>query len=171
MHSSLYDRCKAEFEQYVAKVQDSKFDAYGQVGIEVPWFHYSAFSKAGLVHQIGTALAARVWFSKHGPEWAQQLPLGFEIPPLLRGSGPLRLLGHYAQSLEFLSYNCLEHPQLYDFCRGVMAHPDAPEHVRNDPELLAEFPPKPLPGLSSRMIWFGERPQPGERLQALSTGA
>jgi hypothetical protein len=153
MRTTLEERCKAELERYAAKVHASKFDAYGQVGVDVPWFHYTAFSKAGLIYQIGTALAARVWFAKHGPAWAPQLPLGFEIPPLLRGGGPLHLLALYAQSLEFMSYNYLEHPQLYDFSCGVMAHGAAPEPVRDDLELLAEFPPRPLPGLSARMIW------------------
>jgi hypothetical protein len=163
MHSTLEERCKAELEHFAAKVHASKFDLYGQVGVDVPWMHYTAFSKAGLIVQVGTALAARVWFSKHGPAWCPQLPLGFEILPLLRGGGPLHLLGRYAQSLEFMNYNYLEHPQLYPFACGVMAHPAAPEHVRDDPELLAEFPPQPLPGLSDRLLWFGERPPTSER--------
>jgi hypothetical protein len=49
----------------------------------------------------------------------------------------------------------------------MMAHPDAPEHVRNDMDLQAEFPAKELRGLSSRMIWFGERLRLPERLRAL----
>jgi hypothetical protein len=39
--------------------------------------------------------------------------------------------------------------------------------VRDDIELQAEFPAKELPGLSSRMLWFGERLSPAERLRAL----
>jgi hypothetical protein len=168
MHSTLEERCKAELERYAAKIYASKFDAYGQVGVDVPWFHYTAFSKAGLIYQIGTALAARAWFAKHGPAWAPQLPLGFEIPPLIRGGGPLHLLGRYAQSLETLGYDYITHPQLYDFGCGVMAHPDAPEHIRNDFELQAEFPAKELPGLGPRLLWFGERLQPAERLRLCS---
>jgi hypothetical protein len=171
MHTTLEERCKAELEHFVAKVHASKFDAYGQVGIDTPWMHYRAFSKAGLVYQIGTALAARAWFSRHGPAWAPQLPLGFEIPPLLRGGGPLHLLGRYAQSLEITGYNYREHPQLYPFACGVMAHPAAPACVRDDPELKAEFPPKPLPGLSGRMIWYDDTLQPGERVGKPWTGA
>jgi hypothetical protein len=29
---------------------------------------------------------------------------------------------------------------MYDFCRGVMAHPSAPKHVRDDPELQGGIP-------------------------------
>ena len=37
-----------------------------------------------------------------------------------------------------------------------MAHPRAPDCVRNDVELQAEFPAKDLPGLCGRLIWYGE---------------
>jgi hypothetical protein len=42
---------------------------------------------------------------------------------------------------------------------GVMAHPSAPNHVRDDPELQAEFPARALPGLCGRLVWSGERLQ------------
>jgi hypothetical protein len=93
MHTTLEERCKAEFVRYATRVHASKFDAYGQVGIDAPWMHYRAFSKRGLIYQIGTALAARVWFSKHGPAWAPQLPLGFEIPPLAPWRWPASSVG------------------------------------------------------------------------------
>jgi hypothetical protein len=45
-----------------------------------------------------------------------------------------------------------------------MAHPHCPDHVRNDRELQAEFPAKPLAGmgLGSRMLWWDERPKAPE---------
>jgi hypothetical protein len=55
-----------------------------------------------------------------------------------------------------LNYDFRTHPSFHDFNRGVMAHPRAPEHVRNDPELRAEFPARELPGLCGRLVWFGE---------------
>jgi hypothetical protein len=69
----------------------------------------------------------------------------------------MHLLGLYAFSLQLMNYEYLGHPMLHDFCRDVMAHPRAPDHVRDDLELQEEFPARELPGLSDRMIWFSGR--------------
>ena len=96
-------------------------------------------------------------FARDAPAWAIPLPVGDEICPLLRStSGPICLLGHYACSLMMMSYDYSAHPSLSVFGCGVMAHPSAPDHVRDDPELQAEFPAKELPGLCGRLVWFGE---------------
>jgi hypothetical protein len=68
----------------------------------------------------------------------------------------MHVLGCYSCSLQMMNYDYVGHPRFHAFACGMMAHPAAPEHVRNDPELQAEFPARPLPGLSGRMIWFGE---------------
>jgi hypothetical protein len=155
MYTSLQERCELEFERYVAEVGKTKFDDTGQVSLKTPWTWYSAFSKAGLIAQVHAPLNARIWFNKHGPGWAQPLPLGTEYIPMLEGGGPLYLLGLYAFSLEINDYEYLVHPQIYDFCRGVMASPHC--KVRNDRELLAEFSPRALPGLGARLCWFAPR--------------
>jgi hypothetical protein len=162
MYSSLQVRCELEFERYVAEVGKTKFDDTGQVSLKTPWAWYSAFSKAGLIAQIRAALDARAWFSKHGPSWAQPLPLVEEYFSMLEDDGPLYLLGHYAFSLEVNSYEFWEHPLIYDFCRGMMASPYC--KMRNDSDLLKEFPPKILPGLGPRLCWFAPRDEkPSER--------
>jgi hypothetical protein len=66
----------------------------------------------------------------------------------------MHLLGLYAFSLQLLNYNYRRHPHPHKFFSGVMAHPSAPDHVKNDLELREKFPPKRLPGLCGRMIWF-----------------
>jgi|SRR5215831_13884571 len=160
MYSKLQERCEIEFERYVAGVYSSEPDHCGHVCASVPWARGGwCFTKAGipgLIREIRAALDARIWFSKHGPGWAQPLPLGEDCVAMLRMGGPPHLLGLYAFSLQLMNYDYLGHPQLYDFCCGVMAHPSAPKHVRDDPELKAEFPPQPLPGLCGRLVWFGE---------------
>jgi hypothetical protein len=134
----------------------------------VPWARSGwGITKAGIPHvicDVRAALDARVWFSKHGPDWAQELPLGDECYLMMKASGPLHLLGRYGFSLWLLDFDYLTHPQIYEFCRGLMASPHTPEHVREDPELLAEFPPKELPGLCPRRIWYSPSKQSGLQL-------
>src|SRR5262249_16465127 len=105
-------------------------------------------------------------FAVENPAWGP-LPLGDECNALIQATGAMHLLGCYAFSLQLMSYDYLGHPSLHTFGCGVMAHPAAPEHVRDDLELQEEFPAKPLPGLDGRLLWFGESLQPGERLLAL----
>jgi hypothetical protein len=112
------------------------------------------------------AYEARAMFAVENPAWGP-LPLGDECYPFLRATGGMYVLGYYAFSLQLLSYDYLEHPSFHSFGCGVLAHPAAPEHVRDDPELNEEFPPQPLPGLCGRLLWSGESLQAGERLMVL----
>jgi len=75
-----------------------------------------------------------------------------EYNVMMRCGGPWYLLAGYSFSLENLDYNFLVHPSFVDYASGVMADDGTPERVRSDPELLAEFPPQPLPGLH-RLMW------------------
>jgi hypothetical protein len=111
----------------------------------------------GLIRTIREVLEARAWFATTGPTWAQPLPVDTECSALLKARGPMHLLGLYACSLSMLSYDYRVHPTFHAFGCGVMAHPRAPSHVRDDPDLQAEFPAKPLPGLCNRLVWLGER--------------
>jgi hypothetical protein len=43
--------------------------------------------------------------------------------------------------LQRQGFNYLEHPLFYNYARGVMAHPDGPSYLQDDPQMLAEFPP------------------------------
>jgi hypothetical protein len=158
MHSNLEELCAAEFERYVTEVRGAKFDQWGQASVDVPWGTGWGITRAGVPHlidNIHAALAAKVWFSKHGPAWAiQPLPMGANCIALFRTTGAMYLLGCWVFSLQMLNYDYIEHPQLYDFCCGATAHSNAPKHVREHPTLCKEFPPKELPGLCRRLIWF-----------------
>jgi hypothetical protein len=72
---------------------------------------------------------------------------------------------YYANSLQQRKFDYLQHPLFYDYARGVMAHPECPDYLRGDRQLLAEFPPKPLPGLDG-VCW---RPVPTIRIDVLQT--
>ena len=160
MRSLLQERCELEFEHYVAEVYAREFDCWGQASVDVPWSRGWGFTKAGtphLIRDIRAALDAKIWFSEYGPSWAQPLPMGRERTALLQATGPLHLLGLYANSLQRSDFDYHTHPQLYDFGCGIMALPRAPRDILDDPELRAEFPAKVLPGLCGRLIWSAPR--------------
>jgi hypothetical protein len=168
----LVERCTLEFERYVAKLRLDVLATHSGVARAsiptVPYeIDYTASDIPSLAREMGRAYEARAMFAIEGPAWAQMLPIGEECYPLQKATGALFALGSYGFSLQLMDYAYFEHPKFYDFVCGMMAHPHAPEHVRDDIDLQAEFPAKELPGLSGRMIWFGERLPSGERLRAL----
>jgi hypothetical protein len=109
-----------------------------------------------LKRRVRNALRARAWFSRQGPAWAQPLPLNEDERENILCSSYFQrhLVMFYSYSLDANDYDYLHHPLLYDFARGVMASPHIGEiSLLNDPKLLAEFPPKVLPGLGDDGIW------------------
>jgi hypothetical protein len=107
MRSLLQQRCELEFENYIAGVLNSKPDCCGQAGADTPWGP-SGFTQAGIPHlirDIRRALDAKVWFSEHGPDWANPLPMGRECAALFRARGPLYLLGAYSFWLQMLNFD------------------------------------------------------------------
>ena len=172
MTNRLVERCAIEFERYVAKLHNEVLSTRSGVARAViptaPYeIEYRQSDIPLLTREVRRAYEARAMFALQAPSWCQPLPLGGECTGLLRARGAMHVLGCYSFSLELMSHDYFGHPQFYNFACGMMARPAAPEHVRDDPELQAEFPAKELPGLSGRMIWFGESLPPGERLQAL----
>jgi hypothetical protein len=159
MSDRLQERAAVEFEHYVIGLHNSVPDREGTAKACVPWSrHGLRFTQSeipGLVREIRNVLRARALFAQAAPGWAP-LPVGDEITPLLHATGGMCLLGHYACSLMMLNYDYLGHPSFYDYGCGVLAHPRAPNHVRDDPELQAKFPARELPGLCGRLVWFGE---------------
>jgi hypothetical protein len=159
VYSHLMEHSKREFERYVRELRSKKPDELGMIAVRTPWCDAHSIFERGIPQcerDIRAALDAQIWFSKHGPAALQPLPLAEkEYCAMMRGSGPRYLLGYYSFSLQLQDYNYLIHPQFFDFARGVMAYDGTPKHVRNDPELLEEFPPKPLKGIH-RMLWSPE---------------
>jgi len=82
----------------------------------------------------------------------------------LSDSLPLHLVALYSLSLLGRDFDYLGHPQLFDYCRAVMADPRTDEYLREDPTLRAEFPPKPIAGLDERQRW---RPLPNRASQLI----
>jgi hypothetical protein len=105
-----------------------------------------------LKKQLRAALAAREWFYENGPSDAQPLPLGYVEREALKRGGVLHVLAYYARSLECRGYDVLEHPTFDDYARGVMASDETPDFIKEE-KLLKRFPPRPLDGLGSGLIW------------------
>jgi hypothetical protein len=102
------------------------------------------------------AVLARRWHAKYGPpdRDLQPLPLGYnEREDLKRGRAP-HILAWYARSLAGFDYNVVDHPSFKDYAAGVMASEIAPSFITEDPELQHRFPPRPLPGLGSGLMWL-----------------
>ena len=159
--SRVLERSAIALEHFVTAVNSSVPDCYGTAEVAVPWSRQPVrFTKAEvpwLIRETRTVLLAQARHAQVAPPWAIPLPVGDEISPLLSStSGPMCLLGNFACSVMMMGYDYLGHPSFYDFGCGVMAHPRAPDRVRNDVESETEFPAKELPGLCGRMVWFGE---------------
>jgi hypothetical protein len=99
------------------------------------------------------ALKSRAWFEAQRPSDAAELPLSYEEREAIKMAGVNYIVAVFGRSLEAGDYNTEEHPRFDWYARGVMASPLAPEHVRNDPDLLRRYPPAPLPGLGGGLIW------------------
>ena len=171
MSDRILERTAIRLDQFIAAINESAPDCCGIAELAVPWSHSPMrFSQAEIPHLIfetRNVLLASAMFASAAPRWCQPLPVGAEIAPLLQSTGSMHLLGLYSCSLMMMGYDYPAHPSLHTFGSGVMAHPKAPDHVRDDPELRCEFPAKELPGLCSRMVWFGEALPPQVRASLL----
>jgi hypothetical protein len=158
----MHDGLQRRFEQAFADCVDDLYREYrietycrGTDWIKEPvtgLFHRTSDAKAAatLKELARRALAARGHHLTHGPPWSQPLPLAWDDLCQLVGVGGRReLVGNYAASLLGVKWDFQRHAPFHQFCCGVMADRGTPGHLRNDPMLIAEFPPKELPGLMS----------------------
>jgi hypothetical protein len=159
MSDRVFARASIELEHFVTGINSSVPARNGVAEAAVPWsrnhVRFRQNQIPDLKRQTMNVLLSRALFVDDAPDWAP-LPVGDEIPPLLGTTGPMHLLGLYAASLKAAGYNFLQHPTFNVFGCGVMAHPCAPGHVRNDQELRCEFPARELPGLCCELIWHGQ---------------
>lgn len=96
---------------------------------------------------------ASTWFRSHGPI-GYELPWGYAERERMKGQGPLGfIVSAFARSLEVNGYNIWAHPAFEEYAKGVLACPLAPSFVKEDPQLLAKYPPANLPGLGSGLMW------------------
>src|SRR5262245_43191050 len=103
MSERLVERCKLEFEQYVAKLHRS-VSVPSRISIPVEPYEVQVTKSnlPWLIRELRRAYEARAAFALEAPSWAQPLPLGFESGPLLHARGAMRVLGCYAFSLELM---------------------------------------------------------------------
>jgi len=157
MCDRLAEHCAREFERHVDELVNHH--KRGHILVASPFFREYAVAiddipKLKLL--VRNALRARAWFSRQGPAWANPLPLSEDEHETIMCSGFFhrRLVAYYSCSLQGRDFDHLGHPLFFDFARGVMASSHVGErglHVAS--ELLAEFPPKPLPGLDEQGRW------------------
>jgi len=159
MCDDLAEHCARQVDIQLAKLADAH--RHGLVAVKT-----QVYSGLIPVNEIQTlarlnraGLLARTWFERHGPAWAQPLPLCIleRIKCFLSDCLPLHFVGIFSLSLEGRDYDYLGHPQLFDHARALMADPRTLEHLREDPMMRAEFPPKPIAGLDDYGRW---RPLP-----------
>src|SRR5262245_36881251 len=126
--SRLSERCEAELERFIAGARNCEPDERGYALVSVPRFRAGCWvsqdSIPSVIREIRTAMGAQLWFTKHGPAWAQWrlLPLDIEEQAALEREGGLPfLLATYAFSLgASTNYDFLRHPEINIFSRGVM---------------------------------------------------
>jgi|SRR5262249_12487698 len=172
MHDDLVQRCVAQFERHVDALVS--FYKRGNILVSSPLFQERAVpieEIPKLKHLVRNALHARAWFERHGPAWAQPLPLSeFErVGMLFLNDNALQCFAAlYSISLQARDFDCLSHPLIFDYARGIMADPRTHEDLRMDPTLLAEFPPKELAGLDEHGRWRPLRHRESRLLEDLT---
>lgn len=101
------------------------------------------------------ARAACIWHRKFAPPWARDLPVDETDPLFNQHCSELtprqQLFRFFTYSLRAFEWDYEEHPVFPTYARGVMNYDFAREEIRNDPQLKAEFPPRPLAGLDTML--------------------
>jgi hypothetical protein len=105
------------------------------------------------------AVLAQQWFATNGPVDAdlQPLPLGYNERESLKKGGATHVLAWYARSFDVSEYDVVQHPSFHDYACGVMASELAPAFITENEQLKRRFPPRPLSGLGSGLIWLPPR--------------
>jgi hypothetical protein len=153
----LTELCAREFEEHVDRLAAAH--KRGRIVVSSPICTQLAVVIADipkLKRLVRAALRARAWFCRQGPAWAQPLPLNEIEREKLYCSGYFHqhLLGCYSESLQARDFDYLNHPLLFDYARGMLAAGVVGEAgLLADAEVLAEFPPRPLPGLDAQGRW------------------
>ena len=168
MHDDdVIQRCEREFDCYLHELVANH--QRGAIIVTSPIFNGPLLiaDVPKLARLVRAAKHARAWHDKHGPAWAKPLPLG-ELARtrlcLQETDLSLHFLAFYSFSLQGRDYDYLGHPQLFDYCRALMADPRTPQYLREDPMLRAEFPGKALAGLDEQHRW---RPRPNRASQVI----
>ena len=155
----LLELCAREFERFVDELFLSRRES-GLALCRAPIIDrlYDAQSDADTARirwMLHSAVRARQHFRQHGPPGAPLLPLTFDAIERAEHdpNNRIELVGHYASSLMLQQWNLKLHPSFHDYASGVMAYRYTPDYLRNNAELLQEFPPRPLEGLDKALNW------------------
>jgi hypothetical protein len=104
-------------------------------------------SKLDKIEEITcNAIAAQIYYQKHGPSWLFPLPIRYNLIEAARqSSNPFEAVtGFFARSLWHEFFNVHAHSAPDQFARGLMACDRCPARLRENPELLAAFNPAPI---------------------------
>jgi hypothetical protein len=168
----LLEHCEREVENSIKRYADMLFGQEQNALLACLRDHPDPIGGCMQLLALATrAVQARAWFGRHAPCWCQPLPLlshDEQENILCGGDIPRHLVVYYAYSLQRRGFDYLGHPLFYDYARGVLASKDCPNYMQHDEELLAEFPPKRLPGLVDGIYW---RPLWGRSCGAVNLAA
>jgi hypothetical protein len=156
MDDRLKEACERQFEHYVEMLFTSRGRAEKAFTACLREHPEPAGCYMRLHDLACRAERAVAWFARHGPCEFQPLPLFDDEQEKIICGGDLsrHLVVYYTNSLRQLEFDYLTHPLFFDYARGVMAHPDGPDHLLHMPEVLLDFPPKELPGLVDGFNWL-----------------
>jgi hypothetical protein len=152
-----------KFERHV----DAEFEAArsralarGETSFRLSYFSWQICVDSGLIaiHKREACLrhAARKHFGAHKPSsWCPDLPVTVAEREKLENDEDVRfqLVNCFEMSLRCLGYDYLTHPPFHPYVCGILARPDAPDHLRTNPQLLQEFSPQLLEGLDQAFCW------------------
>jgi hypothetical protein len=164
----LHEACEREFEAYVTRHVDLLFDTYATLPgagniytaqrLPIPLINEPGFF-AGLDfpwhrEDVRAAMIARERFNRTSPIWSPILPLRQDECKYLQNedSAQLNVVGYYGASLRGTGWSA-EHPCFCQYVGGLLVHEHAPDYIRNDKLLRAEFLPDRLEGLDDDLTW------------------
>jgi hypothetical protein len=179
MHDRFLKICEAEFERYAERCAELMFEAAGELPgtaniFTAPWLELPIIGglrfMAGheppeLRQKVSAALIAREKFRRDAPSWTPDLPLREEDIALLENdeSSRLQAVGLFARSWRYEDWD-RAHPPLDAFVGGLLACKRAPDEIRDDCSLRAEFPPHRLAGLSAEeLCWHSPKTRAMQR--------
>ena len=86
---------------------------------------------------------------------ASELPLSYQERERLKVCGVNYIISVFGRSLAYRDFRTEGHPNFDEYARGVMASEMAPPFIREDEQLLRQYPPEPLKGMGPGLQWRG----------------
>jgi hypothetical protein len=152
--TDLLETCASELERGVKSLFENAPWIPGSGLRETPVIggHFMSYKQQlplGLCERVCRALASRVQFDRDKPPWAPALPLHKDLIEKMAHADSvwLRFIGLFADSLKKSDWYYDRHPTFHTYCCGLVHYRATPDRLRTNAEILAEFPPRLLPGL------------------------